>query len=703
MAETTIRKMEEQLNCAICLDTYTDPKLLQCFHIYCRKCLVKLVVRDQQGQLILTCPTCRQATPVPADGVAGLQSAFQVNPLLEILESHKKTKDMVASLEEVKSDPIPLPDITSNCLEHTDKEQELYCETCGDLICLKCAIRGGQHVNHDYFPLDEAFERYKGEISPSLEPLEEKLVVVKEALGKLDKHYEEIYDYREVIEADIHNTIRRLHETLDVRKTELIGQLHVITQGKLKDLAVQRDKMETVLAQLSSCLDFVKESLKTENQGEVLRIKTNVARQVKELTTPFPSDIIEPTVEVDMKFSSSPNMTAMCQNFGEVFTLGSPDPSKCKVTGRGLEEAEVEEKAKVVLQAINLQGEPCIKSIDSVQCELVSEITGATVKGNSEHLGQNRYEISYCPIVKGESRLSIKVENTHIRGSPFSVRVKLPVEKLGTPLLTIEGVEDPSGVVVNQRGEVVVTESYKDSVSIFSPSGEKRQSFGTRGSDQGLFETPWGVAVDSKNNILVADMSNHRIQKFTSSGRFLSAVGTKGKRPLQFKRPMDIAVNQSDDKIYVVDRFNYRIQVLNSDLTFSGIFGKKGSGSGRFSNPLSIACDSTGRVYVTDSRNHNIQVFTPEGHFLRMFGKFGYESGEFHCPWDIAIDANDLVYVSDCGNHCISVFTCEGQFVTSFGSLGVGPGKFACPCGVAVNSCGVVYVCDRDNNCIHLF
>ena len=101
---------------------------------------MKLVVRDQQGQLILTCPTCRQATPVPANGVTGLQSAFQVNHLLEILEEHKKAKDTAASQEGAKSvvtRPIPSKKAIANCFEHVKKERELYCETCGDLICLE--------------------------------------------------------------------------------------------------------------------------------------------------------------------------------------------------------------------------------------------------------------------------------------------------------------------------------------------------------------------------------------------------------------------------------------------------------------------------------------------------------------------------------------------------------------------------------------
>ena len=177
MAGEAIRKLEEQLNCSICLDIYDDPKLLQCFHTYCRKCLVKLVVRDQQGDLSLTCPICRQATPVPANGVAGLQSAFQTNEFLRIRDrSSIKKRDMAVSLEESKVDATPLTPSTkktiSNCFEHVDKERELYCETCEELICLKCALKGGKHHSHDYDEIKNAYEKYKGEVRPSLEPME---------------------------------------------------------------------------------------------------------------------------------------------------------------------------------------------------------------------------------------------------------------------------------------------------------------------------------------------------------------------------------------------------------------------------------------------------------------------------------------------------------------------------------------------------
>ena len=165
MAEKVLQKVEDELTtCSICLDSYTDPKLLQCFHVYCQGCLTRLV-SDQQRQLVLTCPSCHQVTPVPASGVAGLQSAFHINRLLGIMEEHKKEKDEPVHAE--NSSPSNTPQdcqVTLCCSEHADEEVKLYCETCGKLICWKCAVKGlGKHHSHSHDLLDEAFEKYKKE------------------------------------------------------------------------------------------------------------------------------------------------------------------------------------------------------------------------------------------------------------------------------------------------------------------------------------------------------------------------------------------------------------------------------------------------------------------------------------------------------------------------------------------------------------
>ena len=696
MAEKVLQKLEEQLNCSICLDTYTDPKLLQCFHVYCRQCLVSLVDRNQHGQLGLTCPTCRQVTPVPDRGVAGLQSAFHINRFLQIKEFFQKPDNPVISESAGPADAKP--DKVRYCLVHEGKALELYCETCGELICYKCVIKDGKHRDHDYEELDQAFERYKQEIMSSLEPMEKQVAATKITLVQLDARFGEISDQRTATVNTVHITFGRIREILSVKETTMIGQIDRMTQEKLKDLAVQRDETETTLAQQSSCLHFMKESIRTGSKGDVLMMKSNTVRKMKELIIPLQPEV---KTEADIVFSASADMTAVCQNYEQVFSSSSPDPSKCHVTGKGTEVAIVGEKSTAILQAISFDGALLKKSIKSLDCEVLSTITGAIAKCGVERKGENRYEISYRPTIKGRHQLHIKVGGQFIRGSPFGVTVKSTVEKLGTPIRTIHGVDRPWGVSVNQKGEVVVSEWGTDRVSVFGPGGEKLRSFGTPASGQGHFFDVREVAVDGEGNILVVDSGNHRIQKFTSGGQFLTSVGTEGNGELQFTFPTGIIVVSG--KLYVTDTGNDCVQVLNSDLTFSSTFGKRGDGKGQFYYPTGIACDSAGEVYVADTYNHRIQVFTAEGKFVRMFGRRGQGMGELSSPYGIAIDSGNMVYVSERDNCRVSVFTTKGQFVTSFGRRGKGPGEFMCPRGLTVDDCGVVYVCDKHNNRCDVF
>ena len=704
MAETTLKKVEKELNCSICLDTYSDPKLLQCLHAFCRKCLVKLVVRNQQGQLILTCPICRHDTPVPANGVAGLQPAFQINHLLEIMDEHKKaTVDPPTSAEKAERDSAVLTScnkVKVCCCEHAGKEVELFCETCEELVCVKCVIKGGKHHSHDCEELDKAFERYKVKVTATLEPMERQVTTITKALEQLEARRAEISDQQAAVETDVYTAFEKLQRILDTRKTELISQLHNITQRKLKKLGVQRDQLETTLSQLSSCLGFMRESLKTGSQEEVLLMKNSVGKQVKELTTTFLPDMLQPSAVADVVFTAVPTCTT-CQNYGKVTASGFPDPSKCHATGKGIETAVVGKLSTVLFQALDSMGRPCKEPIQSSECELVSELSGTTTRGSVERNGQSQYEINYQPTIKGRHQLHVKVEGQHIAGSPFTVSAMSPVEKLGTPILTSCGVNRAWGVVINQRGEMIVAEWGGHCVSVFSPSGEKLRTFGSHGSGKGQFESPRGVTLDKKGNILVTDRSNHRIQKFTPEGQFLTAVGANGKGPLQFNCPTDIVYNCTSKKMYVVDEYNHRVQVLNPDLTFSSSFGKPGSGKGQFDYPRGIACDSTGKVYVADRENHRIQVFTAEGKFVSMFGRRGDVGERSVLPEGVAIDS-DMVYVSDCGNHRVSVFTSEGVFVKSFGSFGTSLGQFIGPCRIAIDS-GVVYVCDCDNSRVQMF
>ena len=745
VAEQALKKVADQLTCAICLEDYKDPKLLQCFHVYCKECLERLVLRDQQG-LSLRCPSCRRSTLLPPSSVSGLQPAFHVHHWFEIRDALVKVQKVkgpqktkcekcsendaanfcrdcgqficrtcskihqtwaelstheVISLDRLEGDVTQLVPPTKKvtyCSKHPTKESDLYCETCEELICRDCIVR--VHRDHQYDLITDAYPKHKNVIADHLQPVKQQLGVVNEAIESLDTRRQQISDQRMAIEANIHKTIQRLQEALEERKTELIGELDQLTQHKMKSLAAQRDEFELVQTRLSSCLDFVSESLRTGSQAEILVAKKPVVQQIEEMTAEFKPELLVPAEQADLKFAANAELTLACSHFGKVYAH-PVSPDKCHATGKGLEVATVGEQATATVHAVNAEGQECEEPLVDIACELVSCRDATSVKFGVKKGEGNRYEVCYQPTGRGRHQLHIKVESQHIRGSPFTVLAKLPIQQLGTPIRTIGGLTRPWRLAVDEKGQIVVAECGGNCVSIISTRGEKIKTFGVEGSDPGQFSSLFSVAVDGDGNILAVD-GGKRIQKFTPVGQFVTAVGTQGGKPLQFNDPAGIAINQRNKKIYVCDNGNNRVQILNHDLTFSSSFGSRGSGDGEFSGVWDVAFDSTGNVYVADRGNHRVQAFTVEGQFLRKFGKNGSGNGELNSPNSIAIDFDDTVYVTDC-NSRVSMFTCQGQFLGSFGSQGTAPGQFKGPYGIAVDRDGFIYVSDTVNHRLQIF
>ena len=614
------------------------------------------------------------------------------------------SKHQVVSMEQIQGNVkqlvSPKREVTLYCSLHQGKELDLYCETCGELICLHCTVK--KHKDHQYDLVGDTFEKHKAEITASLEPVENQLSVITKALEKLDVRSLELDDLQATLEANIQQQIQNLQELLEARKAELIDQLQQLIQVKKKNLAAQKDEVETVHTQLASCLSFVRESLRIGSQGEVMKMKKAVVKQIKEMTDNFKPDMLPPCEPANVKFVASSELaSACCQQFGKIY-LQQVSPEKCHATGKGLEVAKLGERTTTVLHVVDGKEKACTTPVETLTCELVSEKADRKINCSVKTAASGQYEISYQATSRGRHQLHIKVEEKHIKGSPFPVTVKLPVHKLGTPIRTIGGIDTPTYVVVNQKGNIIVAEYNKHCISIFSPAGEKIKSFGSFGSSDGKFNNPRSVVVDDDDNILVTD-GNNQIQKFTSDGKFITAVGKHSDGQLKFYTPRGIGIQPHTKKVYVVDLDSHRIQILNPDLTFSSSFGSRGSDNGQFNNPWDVAFDKTGNVYIADGWNYRIQVFSPTGQFLRKFGRRGKGNGELDFPNRITIDSDDVIYVTENNNHRVSMFTCEGKFLTSFGTNGNGPGQFECPRGVVVDEDGVVIVCDERNNRLQYF
>ena len=600
----------------------------------------------------------------------------------------------VVALEQLESKVKQLDSLKKvilYCSLHEGKKLKLYCETCKELICTHCTVK--KHKDHQYDLISDTFDKHKAEMTASLEQVENQLGIVNKAFEQIEQRSTIVDEKRVETKTEVKTIFRQLHQLLETREVELTDKIDEISNQKQKNLATQKDEVETVQTQLVSCLSFVRESLRTGSQGEVMKIKKTVMKQIKEMTDNFKPDKLSPCEAADIKFTHDfPKQAQACQHFGEVYVGNTLAPEKCYAIGKGLELAKVGEQTTAVIHIVNDKEEACFAPIESVMCELVSAANDKKTKCFIKPIKADQFEISYQPTSRVRHQLQIKVEGEHIKGSPFTVTVKLPVKKLGTPVRVIDGVNHPWGVAVNQRGEIVVAESNGHCISVFSPTGEKLRSFKSQGSGQGQFIDPRGVTMDDDGNILVVDAGNKRIQKFTPRGEFMALSQSN----VHFNHPpLGIKIHPNSKKIYVSDFNNHCIQILNPDLTFYRKFGEHGTNNGQFGFTYDTAFDSTGNVLVGEREcNNGIQIFTAEGQYLRKFGSEGNGQGELNFPSAIAIDNDDVVYVTEQNNNRVSIFKTDGTFLTSFGTHGNGKGQFINPNGIAVDMDGFVYISD---------
>ena len=62
MAAASTQQLHDIVECPICLETLTEPRMLACFHFYCQKCVHDMKEVKQKETVGYECPLCRKFT-----------------------------------------------------------------------------------------------------------------------------------------------------------------------------------------------------------------------------------------------------------------------------------------------------------------------------------------------------------------------------------------------------------------------------------------------------------------------------------------------------------------------------------------------------------------------------------------------------------------------------------------------------------------
>ncbi|XP_040211092.1 E3 ubiquitin/ISG15 ligase TRIM25-like [Rana temporaria] len=285
--------LRQELDCSICLTTYTDPVNLRCGHNFCRVCIDR-VLDTQGGSGGYSCPECREEfrdRPVLQRNITlrNIVETFRSTQLEEgktgifctycyhspvpavrsclmceasLCDNHLRVHSK--SPEHVLTDPTTSME-NRKCSIHR-KLLEYYCTEDSACICVSCRL-DGEHRGHKVETLDEASENKKQKLRNVLQKLmtereetEKRVQSLQDRRRKVEEKSErvtalfiELRRHLEDLEKRVRRNISSQEERISL--SDLIHQLEI----KKEDLSRKMEDIEK-LCNMTDPLTVLQES-----------------------------------------------------------------------------------------------------------------------------------------------------------------------------------------------------------------------------------------------------------------------------------------------------------------------------------------------------------------------------------------------------------------------------------------------------------
>ena len=673
-------------NCGLCSEFYVDPRLLQCIHSFCSKCLKKLTEEQGRSETSLTCPTCDKTTSLPEGGIDSLPKDLRKNYEVEVAQYESKftAGEDVSCDQCIDTSNGPAVSFCVNCCEflcepctkhhkswrktvshelqlmkrkektntptlkgsaniprqpvhcelHRDETLKFFCETCSVPLCRDCIIL--KHNGHKYERMEAVAEKQKVELTVIVKDLENDMAELDSAMTQGGKMSQQIQTKQKSIEEKIRSTFKNLHEALNGREEELLRKITECGLGKQTALSIQSEELKAVRDELTETCETVTTAVKTYAPLEILSAKETMAARLLELKKTFDKVSLKPcrsNAMLDLLDSSE--IIESINSFG---TVGSSDPSRAEVDLH-IPRAILKKETVLTVTTHDVQGKRWPlggEKVDAILSLMGSD--DSPVIADVVDVENGTYRISFSPTTCGEHELSITVENQPIKGSPFHlyVRQERQYTSCKSALQTFSTSDSPYGIAVDDNGDVYVANHDSHHIQVLNKKGEEIRSIHM----QETSFCPRGIAIHG-SMLYVTDDVNNCVLKFTTTGEFISKMATEDQGDTGLLcQPRGICLSR-DGRIFVADLDKDRISVLESDGTLAYHITGSASNGSALSRPWGVALDPKGNLHVTNCGSTNVVIFTQEGKYVSQ-----YSSGASQLT-GIAIDEEGYSFVAD--------------------------------------------------------
>ena len=398
---------------------------------------------------------------------------------------------------------------------HKKEELNFFCKNCETAVCQTCFML--DHGGHTLKLIEEEAERQKTELKSLVETRRHDLQEKMNEVRRLDEESAKLIQQGENVKKHVKRIVDNLTAVLEAKKQTIFTAVDDETMKSLGNLTKRKTEIDEQIKVTKSSLEKADKLLTRSTNAEVVQLKKSVEEILEAVNQTQLTDR-DPKGLAGFVFVENKKLleTLNTEEIGTLENLLDTQPTQCVAEGKGLKEGTVGGEAHFVLKTRNAGGGQCYNEHDRVTVEIWNEQGRECAK--EVRINDNKdgsYKISYSVRDQGRYKVTVKVNEEHIRDSPFYAQIGpfavKPVLSFGTQGLSAGMFRCPWGMAVNERDEIAVTDFNNHTVQLFSSDGNYLRSFGWQGDKNGEFNLPTGVVFHENKNIFVADKINNRI------------------------------------------------------------------------------------------------------------------------------------------------------------------------------------------------
>ncbi|RZB40236.1 zf-C3HC4 and/or NHL domain containing protein [Asbolus verrucosus] len=588
--QDSIGAIEELVQCGICLEKLTDPKMLPCQHTFCLACLqshltahrILIKQRSLDDQIAaskrpvaIKCPVCQKKVNLEK----GMESLKELPKNLYI--------DSVLKLMDGNVSPISSKANDNRCVKCQifSQQQEQCCQHCMQVFCNVC--------------WNEHLSELESNLSILSKQVDESTVRLEHKLENFENRCEQLVE--SIKEATLH-------------KIELIK---MDEKRVLEDVASIKREGRVNYNSIHSKIQEMKDKLSSDsfgtNPGKVFSF-INLHRETSRLLT-----LVNHYGEARVIFD--PELCRLDQDTEGIYNdVEENETVNSSRTVNSLERFEVASQYYRNRSFVpNLVWKKCPRPANVGVPPWDNSLLYIAATDTHTVLILNRERR------KLEGRLSSS-EMLYPQGIAFSKKYKEiyisdkwkhcihVFSKSGEYLrdMLVKGnglgaVRSPDGLAMGPNEELIICDSGNDRIILVNcQTGEHLSTIGLVNNKTTL-NMPTGVAL-SGDKIIVADTGNHRIKIFYLDGRKLHEFGALGRGKGQFRSAEVVAVDPSGF-ILVGDGGNARIQIFKPDGSVVKAFGGSSQGDDGFGWVSGIFVTPEMDIIAADSKKRCLRIF----------------------------------------------------------------------------------------------